>query len=433
MRTLTEIAGLIRSAGSVWWRFALRMTFWYLAGFVLHQLGNYLSVLLGSAHQVAATLSFVIGLVAMVAATVLIIQCCTPAIGGPEEMASVAATDTRPTAGQLEVLSMTIGPFLAAYALWGLVEDEVSSLFVINVALTGLGGYEQWSINLQWTRFYISLAVIAWLLRQLLAAVNRRVSSTWLLVPTVITEGLWVVASLVAAFGLFHRGLRWFEGRAAWHWMLEVWYWFVGWLPDLSLPFDLTLPQALTRFGGWFWHTLLPGLADGVLLPLVWLALTATVFGWRELTAGDVLAGTPLEAPAGRVRTRWSARTTTPVGRLLIGTGAFLTADLRTKFVPVAHACRLVLRAGPAFVGAYLVVAALAQAVPEFGYAALDYLIGPQSQAEYLARMAATDLVIGWLGITFAVAVYVAAFARVRAVSGGTAGSAPATLARSAD
>lgn len=420
MRTVVEIVGLARAAGRLWWRFLAPMTFWYAVGFTVHQLGNYLSVLLGAGHHVAATLVFVVGLVGLVAATVLTIQCCGPAV---RDVAG-AALDV-PAESRLEVLSMTIGPFLAAYALWGLVQDEVSSLFVANVALTGLGGVDQWSVNLQWVRFYLVLAVIAWVARQLLSAINRRVASAWLLLPTVLAEGLWVVASFLAAFGLLRRGLRWLEARAVWQGGRELWYAFLDLLPDLRLPFDLTLPQALTAAVDWLWQTLLPGLASAVLLPLVWLALTATVFGWREASAARaVTAGSRVEASADRMKARLAARAASPTGRLLVSTGGLLTADVRAKFLSVAHAFRLVLRAGPRFVGAYLVLAAAAQAVPDFGYAALDWIVGPQSQTGYLVRQSFTDLVVGWLGSTLAVAVYVAAFSRVVEVSGGTPASA---------
>jgi len=35
------------------------------------------------------------------------------------------------------------------YALWGLVDDEVYALFAANIAVSGLGGTDEWSVNLQ--------------------------------------------------------------------------------------------------------------------------------------------------------------------------------------------------------------------------------------------------------------------------------------------
>ena len=95
------------------------------------------------------------------------------------------------------------------------------------------------------------------------------------------------------------------------------------------------------------------------------------------------------------------------------------------------------LRAGPRFVGAYLVLAAVAVALPTFAFMGLDALLGPASQTDYLARLAFNELVVGWIGTTASVAVYVAALGRVGAVarvgvSAGTAVSAPPTPARPA-
>ena len=226
MRTVAELVGLAREAARVWWRFLAPMTFWYAAGFVVHRLCTYLSVVLGAGHSVLATLVFVIGLVAMVAAMILTIQCCAPAVAGPGPAA--------PT--RLEVLSFTIGPFLAAYALWGLVDEEVSGLFITNIALNGLGGVDEWSVNLRWIRLYVILAVVAWLARQILAIVNRRVSSPLLLIPTVLVEGLWVVAWLLAAIGLASRALGWLRGRAVWQGGLELWYALLAGSPTSACP-----------------------------------------------------------------------------------------------------------------------------------------------------------------------------------------------------
>ena len=84
-------------------------------------------MLLGGRSGVAATVVFVLGLVGLVAALVLTIDA---PLRGP------ATAESR-----LDVLARTVGPFLAVYAVWGLVEDELSELFVINIALQGLGGY----------------------------------------------------------------------------------------------------------------------------------------------------------------------------------------------------------------------------------------------------------------------------------------------------
>ena len=179
------------------------------------------------------------------------------------------------------------------------------------------------------------------------------------------------------------------------------------------MPFDLTLPEAVAAAADWVWSSLLPGFALAVLLPLMWLALTATAFGWREFTGRDVLEGTAAQASARRWQAELARRESSPAWALTIRAARLLTGDLRTKYVPVVSSFRLVLRAGPRFVGAYLLLAATLAAGQRFTELGVDWVIGPQAQGAFLARMAFTDLAVSLLFTTAATAVYVAAFDRV--------------------
>lgn len=166
-----------------------------------------------------------------------------------------------------------------------------------------------------------------------------------------------------------------------WQWTREAWQLILTWLPDLRLPFDLTLPEAVAAAVGWFWTTLLPGLSDAVLLPLLWLSLTAIVLGWQE-------------PPSGHLARRWQAgigvRMAVPAWRLAIGAGRLLTSDLRTKYVPVVRAFRMVISAGWRFLLAYLILAAAVETGRLAATAGIDRVIGPQSPTNYLAQCSPT-------------------------------------------
>ena len=60
-----------------------------------------------------------------------------------------------------------------------------------------------------------------------------------------------MVTSLLALFVLVRRAITWLQSRAVWSWISEVWYQLLAWLPDLRLPFDLTLPEALQAVVEW--------------------------------------------------------------------------------------------------------------------------------------------------------------------------------------
>lgn len=60
------------------------------------------------------------------------------------------------------------------------------------------------------------------------------------------------------------------------------------------------LVMAMAAAASWFWTTLLPGLSQAVLLPLLWLALTATALGWREVSSGEVVQHRRARSAPGR-------------------------------------------------------------------------------------------------------------------------------------
>ena len=133
------------------------MGFWLCVGFAAHTAGAVGSSVLGSAHAVLATIAFVIGVIGMVLALILMIDACADLLP-PTGLAA------RPRA---VVIGATIGPFVGVYALWGLVEEQVRDIYFVNIALHGSGGGDDWSVDLRRIRFYLILAVVCWVLRQL--------------------------------------------------------------------------------------------------------------------------------------------------------------------------------------------------------------------------------------------------------------------------
>lgn len=390
MRAATEGIRLLSDAAALWWTRLLPLITAYVVGFALHLLGLRLSVALGPGHQVLATLVFVLAVLAQVGALVLMLWLCRPP--GDRESA-------------LDVAALAIGPFLAVYALWGLVDDEVYALFAANISVSGLGGPDQWSVNLRWWQLYLGLALGARLLRQAVAILARHHRTRPLLLLGVVLEGVWTFASALALLAVLGRLLDWGSSRALWQGVVGGWHQLLAVLPDLRLPFDLTLPEALQSVVAWLLGTALPGLWNAVLLPLVWLALAAVVFGQRELDARSVAEGTGLV----QLPDRWSSN---PWGSLLHRAALLLTGDLRTKYLPVLHAFRLLWAAGPAFLAAYLVVATVVSTLRAWVELSLARLLGPRDPYAALAWSWAEDLLVGAVLTPVAVAVYAAAARR---------------------
>ena len=394
MRATSEGLQLVADAAALWWHRLLPLVTVFLSGEALHLLGVTLSVSIGSSHPAVATVVFVLAVLVRVGALVVMLWLCRPA-------------DDHETV--LDVAAMAIGPFLAVYAVWGLVDDEVYGLFAANIAVSGTGGVDDWSVNLQWLTLYVALALSAWLLRQVVGIIARRHPRRLLMFVGVVLEGLWTFASALAVLAGVGRLVDWLTSRAVWQGGLTAWYWFLAALPDLPLPFDLTLPEAVAALVGWFTDTLAPAVWSALLLPLVWLALTAVVFGYRRMDAQSLVAGTALDAAHADLVSRTSA---TRLGRLLHAIGLLLTTDLRTKYLPVLQAFRLLWTSGVWFLAAYLVVATALETAEAWASRGVTRLLGARDPYVNLTWAWLEDLVTLVPFTTAAVALYAAATRR---------------------
>lgn len=416
MRTLTELTTLAVDTASLWWRTFPRLFLWFCLGFGVHHLGQQASALVGSAHQLLATMLFVLGVLGWLACLVMMIHSVKPALWTPRHLEPGVVHDGVPQAlftseRGINVLALALGPFLAVYSVWGLVEDEVADLFFANISREGLTDPEGWSISFAPDRlgFYAALTVGAWLIGKLVTLLSVRLRARdgvglGLRIVAIVADGT-AVFGLFVALGIGAGQIReWWQGRMVSVWFGQTWRALLDRLPEWQLWFGATLPEALRDAAAWFWTTLLPAISDRVLLPLMWFALAATVFGWREFRGRDVVAGTRLEPAAVRLDHA--------TGRAGIQAGAIptllalATDDLRRKYLPVANALRVVWHAGPRFMGVYLVLATVLWAGEVWASEGLVRLAGPQPDDVSFALEPFYDLLLGGVFLTASVALY---------------------------
>lgn len=417
MRTLTEARFLALRTGRLWWSYLPRLGAWFLVGWLARVAATHWSTMLGGEHRVWATLIFVLGVTTQVLTLIAMIHELKPELQVPRLIGRGQSSVVNPTAlpatvlyreRLVEVLGLTIGPFLAVYALWNVIDEWVADLFIWNIALNPLGREDgSWSVSIDTDQFglYAGIGAAALLARTGYRLASRSMRHPLARLPLVFFEGLW-------AFCLFFVtliGLRWLQleslGWSITRGSLRAWHGFLDWLPDLQLPFDLTQPQALAAAVQRLTRDLAPAIWLGVALPLVWLALTATVFGWRRFNASDLVAG--------RVPNRLHRLVPrTGLGRGLLRVGATLSADLRDKYLPVVQSLALIWRSGPRLLGVFVVGYALLQALSYWLHAGLLLVVAPDTQIAFTRWLRLLELPGEFIVQTLTVALLVATFDR---------------------
>lgn len=414
MRTVTEFWALTRESFALWRGSLVPLTTLALVGWALQAAAVEVATLLGGQHPWLSILVFSLGVMLNVTALALMLHILEPRLWQLSALrrgerwlrpdARVPARLGGLQGGDLtgaRVVALALGPFLAVYALWGLVDDQLRNLFTSNVVTHGGYNVDEWSVNLSRWQGYLTIAVIAWALKVVAERVSERLDLHWPAVIAVLADGIFVFTSTLALVRIASDATAWLTERVAWRWVTTGWREFVSVLPDLRLPFDLTLPAVVVAAAAWFWQTLLPTIGENLLLPLMWLALAAVVFGWREITE--------FEAPA---RLRHSRLLT--VRRM----ASLATIDLREKYLPLLRVLGLALRSGPRFVGAYLVLATLV-AVGRDAFAYLETtLLGPLPIDLAVLTSPFSELLEVALWTPIAMCVYAAGFDRsLRAVT----------------
>jgi len=439
VRTWGELVGLAADAGRLWWRFLPRLLLFHWCGVALHRVFLQTAAGFGANAKVTANLFFAMALVATASGTIFMIHALGPGLAHfrarvaayratppadpppPEPPANpavdpVVPADVAAWRTGLQTLSVTIGPFLAIASVWGLVEAELRNLLVLNAKNYGTTARSAWSFDLTDVGFFVMLAAATYLTRALVlwyAAARRRArrragrsghtgGSLGLAFGSVYLEGLYVYLFFVVALVLLRRLRDWLGDRVLAHWLADAWHWLTGLLPRIL---DIDLPEVVRAAGRWIVEVLVPAGNVGVLLPLLWLALTANVFGWRDLRLRDLMALPAVARYAARLRPDGTLPLT---GRLVKSA----TGDLRTKYLPVLTSLRMLLRAGPRLLGAYLVLVTAVSAVGGLLGSLARVLVGPVDPDRWAQTQPFVDLAIGTVVAPLLVAIYGAAFDR---------------------
>lgn len=392
MRTAAQIWSLSRAALGLWWRFAPQLVIWFCVGFLLREAGLFASTWLsgrrfelgivdGSAqfwvYRGAETLVFIAGVVGWVVCLVLMIASTRPGLPAVAQgrLPDAVAGGVLPPDRRRELIFDAVPAFLAVFAVGGFAEDQADALFQANLATWGTR-FENFSVSLADWRFYGVLMLLAAGLAVLtrLLIRGRRLGRALL---NLAAKSITLLAGFLALTGLLRDGGGWLMSRRVWQWGRRGWQSFLDSLPDWTLWQGLTLPEVVREGGQLFWGTVVPGLIDSVAVPLLWLALTATVFGWYDFHHGV--------AASRREQKLLDASRRLTADQGGVGPGQVLRRWLVQQaedYLPTLQAIRLVLRSGLRFAIAFVIVMALLSFADAWLNHAADLVVGPLTERE---------------------------------------------------
>jgi hypothetical protein len=216
----------------------------------------------------------------------------------------------------------------------------------------------------------LAAVLLAYVLRLLWKRHAERVPR-WLTPAGVYVEAVWVIGLVVVIGVLVDEIMGWVNGRVAAVWAQDIGDWFAAHLSFVALAWE-----GIGAFTA--------QVADVVLLPISWLTIAGVIYGQAIEAESPELRLTAL-VRARRALERMKA----PVRRRI----ADLFEPITSKVTPIWSALVMMLRAGPVFVGTFVLAYALWRWGSEWLQIAVPRLFGGHDQL-YWAMFGAAILFI---------------------------------------
>lgn len=364
---MQEVAGLARLFFRLWrqaWPVLLLLA---TLGAIANELLLPLAVRLGSLNSLAGFAVLALLVLAKLVVTVLMFVALRPYLPAVAALqtagAGPPAEAPRPAGARavIDLVALALVPFFAYYAAWGFLGDTVRDYSVRALSAAGFG--ERVNVLEVPLSLWLALAIgLAWLVRRLAkAAQTRRASPSWRFL-VIACDANWIFVGLYALS-------RWKD--TAWAWLKT------GALPYLKLMQDWALsligkaqaamPEAVDLAEPAL-GTSLQGLFLYALLPLVWLLMAATIYGY-DAKDPSALAR---DRRAAAALARWQA-----APKFVRDFAEHFIGSYRSRYLPIVNSVRL------AFGASLSVLIALVVGYRLIGFAAawlwigLTRLIGP--------------------------------------------------------
>lgn len=416
-----SLADLCLGSVVLWLRLFPQLTTIWLGGWLVAELSTRVATQIPLEHVWLALLVFALGLLGTLGAIVLMLRLVAIHLDlwdlVPEDGSDRSVS---------HVLAITLLPFLGIYAAVNEVAERADQLTALALFQSGLLGERTILSELnpfsspEKTWFVVGLVVVVYVVRRVIDVLHDKTRWRPLGIIGSLAEAYFLLIVIMSGQHVLKAVQDWWRQRAAVQWMDDMGTAIAGFFDRLGLSW----PVLLADIGGFLSGTVWPLLLDALVQPVIWLAVAALVFGSKVLSVADLWQrGRPLtaQAPAPKRLQRLQAMRASKSGsrswrRAWLEFQEMFLGDIDDKYLPAFQSLRLVLRAGLAFLGAYV----LTYSFWTLGHALLNrlvlWIVGGHEVVFWIRWGTFTDLVIEGLSEPLRMCLLALAFHRCLAL-----------------
>jgi hypothetical protein len=368
--------GLLRLTGRLFAAYWPVLFFWFLLQHVTHRPLLDASVQLGLFNRPLGFLGLAILVVVQLLCTIAMLQALRP---GMSSLAHAGDGDgVRARFGEhfATAIAVALLPFFAYYATWGLLRDIVGQYsYELLRNIAGLGQPGPLDI-IKAPGLWVTIA-ITYIVRRISVGRHDRTKSPWWSILATICEAYWVFLGVLAIASYKQMPTDWWHHRVV----------YVEWQHWWDNPRDLLGPIK---------RVIDPVLALGMegigvaILPLVWLAIAAIIYGHDVRATGDLTESSESDARVTRLHARYAR-----LPRLLQLIAESWSDGWRKKAMPVVNSLRLLLRAGLRPALALCVCYVALHFVCSWTFRGAVWLIGPHDRDVWNVILGPLSLLVG--------------------------------------
>jgi hypothetical protein len=379
-----DVRVLVVDTARVWMRLLPQVLGLYLLGWLGFQLALKLAAIAGDLSAWLALAIFAFGFLARLTAIVLILRLAGRELGIremiPEDERDTDDRDTSVT----HLLAVTLLPFLGIYAAFGEVQKAAGSLSTEQSIRYGVIGTQDGVLgvlNRAATEHKLRLLAILvgiYLIRRLIDFLHELTGRRFLGLLVALLESFFILVVIMGGIRVWQEAKLWLDDRVFWAWLDSLRDTLAGFFAI----FRIDLPQILVAIGRLFAEQVWPVFWEVLSQPIIWLAVAALIYGSHVLSIAELWRKgqplgrrIPLVAKFAKRSDVLAARRIGPppvgIQRVAAEVREAFLGDIDDKYLPTFHSLRLVLRAGAIFLGAFVLVYAVAEIVRNY----LDRLI----------------------------------------------------------
>lgn len=390
IQLVAELYSLIRHTARTIARLWAPLLALMLLGWATHQVSILIATEVSTVWPWGVIVVLAVGAVIQLATIVAVLRLVAVDLGIPKMLASAslreAVSDERDTS-LVALLTITVLPFLGMYVAFGYLQSYAAELAIVASYRKGIGDLLGALNPLESsTTMVVMLVLLAtgYLFKKLIDPWLERSRYPLLLgMVQIVVEACLALLVLLGGFRVYQAFDLWLSGRRVAAWWDQLIAVILGPIPDAV---QELAASAWTTIGGPFWTL---GV-NGLLRPLLWLAMAGLVFGSRVLTMADLWrVGEPVTEVSTRrerllARLQSESETAQGVRVLVLKVQSELWGGVDGTIIPAWQSLRLVLRAGWPFVGAFII-----------GFTVLE--VAGQQVDLWIARLIGGQLVGVWV------------------------------------